>query len=193
MPPATPKYAYGSVALRKVSACPEVCAAPAWHCPAAPRLSLSLQYADLLDVLDVLCPSGPIQSRFPLTFEAIKQVRGWVQWGTLGEMLLDLSALPWLQGGGAELASSPVSLSVPLRCVLQAHGFVVYRTQLPRDVLDPATLGAPPHSICDRGYVMLQQVRLREHTVPGPALGRAVGPAGSGACAMPGSQGQPGC
>ncbi|KAF1599665.1 UNVERIFIED_CONTAM: Beta-galactosidase, partial [Eudyptes pachyrhynchus] len=111
MPPATPKYAYGSVALRKVSACPEVCAAPAWHCPAAPRLSLSLQYADLLDVLDVLCPSGPIQSRFPLTFEAIKQ----------------------------------------------AHGFVVYRTQLPRDVLDPATLGAPPHSVCDRGYVMLQQ------------------------------------
>ncbi|KAM6348161.1 beta-galactosidase-1-like protein isoform 3-T3 [Alca torda] len=85
MPPATPKYAYGRVALRK--------------------------YADLLDVLDVLCPSGPIQSQFPLTFEAIKQ----------------------------------------------AHGFVVYRTQLPRDVLDPATLGAPPHSVCDRGYVMLRQ------------------------------------
>ncbi|KAK0685320.1 BGAL galactosidase, partial [Pygoscelis papua] len=111
MPPATPKYAYGLVALRKVSACPEACAAPAWHCLAAPRLSLSLQYADLLDVLDVLCPSGPIQSQFPLTFEAIKQV----------------------------------------------HGFVVYRTQLPRDVLDPATLGALPHSVCDRGYVMLQQ------------------------------------
>ncbi|NXU21422.1 BGAL galactosidase, partial [Pardalotus punctatus] len=85
MPPATPKYAYGWVALRK--------------------------YADLLDVLDVLCPSGPIQSQFPLTFEAIKQ----------------------------------------------AHGFVVYHTQLPQDVPDPATLGAPPHSICDRGYVMLQK------------------------------------
>ncbi|NXV16438.1 BGAL galactosidase, partial [Cepphus grylle] len=85
MPPATPKYAYGRVSLRK--------------------------YADLLDVLDVLCPSGPIQSQFPLTFEAIKQ----------------------------------------------AHGFVVYRTRLPRDVLDPAMLGAPPHSVCDRGYVMLRQ------------------------------------
>ncbi|XP_071667030.1 beta-galactosidase-1-like protein isoform X2 [Patagioenas fasciata] len=85
MPPATPKYAYGQVALRK--------------------------YANLLDVLDVLCPSGPIQSQFPLTFEAIKQ----------------------------------------------AHGFVLYRTQLPRDLLDPATLSAPPHSVCDRGYVMLQQ------------------------------------
>uniref|UniRef100_A0A8B9FE93 Galactosidase beta 1 like n=1 Tax=Amazona collaria TaxID=241587 RepID=A0A8B9FE93_9PSIT len=85
MPPATPKYAYGRVALQK--------------------------HADLLDALDVLCPSGPIQSRFPLTFEAIKQ----------------------------------------------AHGFVVYRTQLPRDVLEPAMLGAPPHSICDRGYVMLQK------------------------------------
>ncbi|NWS54122.1 BGAL galactosidase, partial [Chunga burmeisteri] len=85
MPPATPKYAYGWVALRK--------------------------YADLLDVLDVLCPSGPIQSQFPLTFEAIKQ----------------------------------------------AHGFVLYRTHLPWDLLDPATLGAPPHSICDRGYVTLQK------------------------------------
>ncbi|NWZ49161.1 BGAL galactosidase, partial [Haliaeetus albicilla] len=111
MPPATPKYAYGWVALRKVSACPEGCAVPAQHCLAAQRPSLSLQYADLLDVLDVLCPSGPIQSQFPLTFEAIKQV----------------------------------------------HGFVLYRTQLPWDVLDPATLGAPPHSICDRGYVMLQK------------------------------------
>ena len=75
MPPATPKYAYGRVALRKVSACPKGCAAPAWHCRAAQRPSLSLQYADLVDVLDVLCPAGPIQSQFPLTFEAIKQVR----------------------------------------------------------------------------------------------------------------------
>ncbi|NWX55994.1 BGAL galactosidase, partial [Promerops cafer] len=111
MPPATPKYAYGWVALRKVSAYPEGCTAPAWHCSTAQHLSLSLQYADLLDVLDVLCPSGPIQSQFPLTFEALKQ----------------------------------------------AHGFVVYHTQLPWDVPDPATLGAPPHSICDRGYVMLQK------------------------------------
>ncbi|NWW85579.1 BGAL galactosidase, partial [Rhynochetos jubatus] len=85
MPPATPKSAYGRVSLQK--------------------------YADLLDVLDVLCPSGPIQSQFPLTFEAIKQ----------------------------------------------AHGFVVYRTQLPRDVPEPAALGAPPHGVCDRGYVMLQR------------------------------------
>ncbi|NXC35220.1 BGAL galactosidase, partial [Campylorhamphus procurvoides] len=85
MPPATPKYAYGWVSLKK--------------------------FANLLDVLDVLCPSGPIQSQFPLTFEAIKQ----------------------------------------------AHGFVVYHTQLPQDIPDPVTLGAPPHSICDRGYVMLQK------------------------------------
>ncbi|XP_069717390.1 beta-galactosidase-1-like protein [Phaenicophaeus curvirostris] len=85
MPPATPKYAYGWVALQK--------------------------YADLLDVLDVLSLSGPIQSQFPLTFEAIKQ----------------------------------------------AHGFVLYRTQLPRDLPDPATLGASPHRVCDRGYVMLQK------------------------------------
>ncbi|KAL2302264.1 hypothetical protein Nmel_009685, partial [Mimus melanotis] len=111
MPPATPKYAYGSVALQKVSAYREGCTAPAWHCSTDQHSSLSLQYADLLDVLDVLCPSGPIQSQFPLTFEALKQ----------------------------------------------AYGFMVYRTELPWDVPDPATLGAPPHSICDRGYVMLQK------------------------------------
>ncbi|OXB69223.1 hypothetical protein ASZ78_011343 [Callipepla squamata] len=85
MPPPTPKYAYGWVALHK--------------------------YADLLDVLDVLSPSGPIQSQFPLSFEAVKQ----------------------------------------------AHGFMLYRTHLPRDILVPAMLSAPPHSICDRGYVMLQK------------------------------------
>lgn len=47
---------------------------PAWPCLAAQLPSLSLQYADLLDVLDVLSPSGPIQSEFPLIFEAVKQV-----------------------------------------------------------------------------------------------------------------------
>uniref|UniRef100_A0A8B9CPL8 Galactosidase beta 1 like n=1 Tax=Anser brachyrhynchus TaxID=132585 RepID=A0A8B9CPL8_9AVES len=86
MPPATPKYAYGRVDLRK--------------------------HADLLDVLHVLSPSGPIRSQFPLTFEAIKQ----------------------------------------------AHGFVLYHTQLPRDVPAPAPLSAPPHGVRDRGYVMLQKV-----------------------------------
>ncbi|NXI53135.1 BGAL galactosidase, partial [Chloroceryle aenea] len=105
MPPASPKYTYGWVTLHK--------------------------YADLLDILDVLCPSGPIQSQFPLTFEAIKQT----------------------------------------------YGFVVYRTQLPRDILDSAMLGAPPHSVCDRGYVMLQKVRQQEHTCPW-SLGWTVEPAG---------------
>ncbi|XP_010162947.1 beta-galactosidase-1-like protein [Antrostomus carolinensis] len=106
MPPATPKYAYGWVALRK--------------------------YANLLDALDVLCPSGPIQSQFPLTFEAIKQ----------------------------------------------AHGFVVYRTQLPRDVLHPATLRAPPHSVCDRGYVMLQQEYQGTLERDGQTMLRVTGRAG---------------
>uniref|UniRef100_A0A8C0HA25 Galactosidase beta 1 like n=1 Tax=Chelonoidis abingdonii TaxID=106734 RepID=A0A8C0HA25_CHEAB len=83
MPPATPKYAYGHVPLRK--------------------------QGEVLELLDVLCPGGPIRSRFPLTFEAVKQ----------------------------------------------AHGFVLYRTRLPRDVWDPAPLSAPPNSVCDRAYVLL--------------------------------------
>ncbi|XP_014459984.2 beta-galactosidase-1-like protein [Alligator mississippiensis] len=83
MPPATRKHAYGYVPLRK--------------------------YAGLLDLLDLLSPAGPIPSRFPLTFEAIKQ----------------------------------------------AHGFVLYRTWLPRDVWDPVPLSAPPHSVCDLAYVLL--------------------------------------
>lgn len=95
----------------------------------------------------------------------------------LGEMFLGLPALPWLRSGRAGLVSRPISLSVPLCCVLQIHGFVLYRTQLPWDVLDPATLGAPPHSICDRGYVMLQKVRLWGHSHP--ASWWAVGSTGS--------------
>lgn len=125
----------------------------------------------------MLCPSGPIQSQFPLTFEAIKQVRGWVQWAD--------TCLPCPSFGVEEQSSSlsPVSLSVPFCCVPQTHGFVVYRTQLPWDVLEPAILGAPPHSVCDCGYVMLQQVRLQEHTRPwpgarGPCHARVSGTAG---------------
>uniref|UniRef100_A0A8C3HGS8 Galactosidase beta 1 like n=1 Tax=Chrysemys picta bellii TaxID=8478 RepID=A0A8C3HGS8_CHRPI len=83
MPPATPKYAYGPVPLRK--------------------------QGEVLELLDVLCPGGPIRSRFPLTFEAVKQ----------------------------------------------AHGFVLYRTRLPRDVWDPAPLSSPPNGVCDRAYVLL--------------------------------------
>lgn len=93
-----------------------------------------------------------------------------------------LSAWPWLWGRGAELTSSSISLPVPLHCVLQVHGFVVYHTQLPWDVPDPAMLGAPPHSICDRGYVMLQKVRLWEHTSPGDSAPED--------CVIPGSWGQ---
>ncbi|XP_075789028.1 beta-galactosidase-1-like protein [Pelodiscus sinensis] len=83
MPPATPKFAYGSVPLR--------------------------QQAEVLELLDVLCPAGPIRSPFPLTFEAVKQ----------------------------------------------AHGFVLYRTRLPRDVWTPAPLSSPPNGVCDRAYVLL--------------------------------------
>ncbi|XP_051644011.1 beta-galactosidase-1-like protein isoform X2 [Manacus candei] len=55
-------------------------------------------------------------------------------------------------------AGDPTEKLFAIRMVIsKAHGFVLYRTQLPRDILDPATLTAPPHSICDRGYVMLHK------------------------------------
>ncbi|KGL77734.1 Beta-galactosidase, partial [Tinamus guttatus] len=92
MPPATPKHAYGRVALQK--------------------------YANLLDVLDVLCPSGPIQSQFPLTFEAIKQVRGLVQEGTLApETPLHCLCVPcsqaWQARAGPRLWDGGVATLTP--------------------------------------------------------------------------------
>lgn len=96
-----------------------------------------------------------------------------------------LSAWPRLWGRGVELTSSSISLPVPLHCVLQVHGFVVYHTQLPWDVPEPATLGAPPHSICDRGYVMLQKVRLWEHTSPWDSALEGCATCWQCGCAMP--------
>lgn len=106
---------------------------------------------------------------------------------------MPLSAWPCFWGRGAELTSSSLSLPVPLHCVLQAYGFMVYHTQLPWDVPDPATLGAPPHSICDRGYVMLQKVRLWEHTSPGDSAPEGSGTRWQWGCAMTGPWGQSGC
>ncbi|XP_064517209.1 beta-galactosidase-1-like protein isoform X2 [Pseudopipra pipra] len=55
-------------------------------------------------------------------------------------------------------AGDPTEKLFAIRTVVsKAHGFVLYRTQLPWDIPDPATLSAPPHSICDRGYVMLHK------------------------------------
>lgn len=192
MPPATPKYAYGRVALQKVSACPGGCVAPAWCCLVAQRPPLSLQHADLLDVLDVLCPSGPIQSWFPLTFEAIKQVGDECSGDTEGgapRLVCHALALRWR----SRACPQPCFPFCALCCVRQAHGFVVYRTQLPRDVLDPAALGAPPQSICDRGYVMLQKVRIQKHSYPLLSTQEASGFCRQQGCTIPEAQEQPGC
>lgn len=150
MPPATRKHAYGYVPLRKVSAClpraPRACPHPASH-PSSPPM----QYAGLLDLLDLLSPAGPIPSRFPLTFEAIKQVSSWAH--TLG------------RGPRAPVCGCVSNCWLLWLChAPQAHGFVLYRTWLPRDVWDPVPLSAPPHSVCDLAYVLLDGVR------PGPEI-----------------------
>ncbi|MBN3295206.1 BGAL galactosidase, partial [Amia calva] len=56
MPPATPKYAYGFVTLKKVG--------------------------NITALLDTLSPQGPLRSQYPLTFEEIKQYYGYVLYRT---------------------------------------------------------------------------------------------------------------
>ncbi|XP_006636774.2 beta-galactosidase-1-like protein [Lepisosteus oculatus] len=56
MPPATPKYAYGYITLKKVG--------------------------NITGLLDTLCPQGPLQSLYPLTFEAMKQYYGYMLYQT---------------------------------------------------------------------------------------------------------------
>ncbi|KAF7665232.1 hypothetical protein LDENG_00148860 [Lucifuga dentata] len=56
MPPATPKFAYGFVILRKVG--------------------------NISSLLNILSPSGPVQSQYPLTFEEMKQYYGYMLYRT---------------------------------------------------------------------------------------------------------------
>uniref|UniRef100_A0A8C5WJ34 Galactosidase beta 1 like n=1 Tax=Leptobrachium leishanense TaxID=445787 RepID=A0A8C5WJ34_9ANUR len=56
MPPPTPKYNYGYVTLQKVG--------------------------DLQDFLDILCQGGPVVTRYPVTFEDVKQYFGFMLYRT---------------------------------------------------------------------------------------------------------------
>ncbi|KAL6091201.1 hypothetical protein STEG23_025744, partial [Scotinomys teguina] len=56
IPPSTPKFAYGQVALRKLKT--------------------------VAEALDILCPNGPVKSRYPLTFIQVKQYFGYVLYRT---------------------------------------------------------------------------------------------------------------
>ncbi|XP_036401162.1 beta-galactosidase-1-like protein [Megalops cyprinoides] len=56
MPPSTPKFAYGFVTLKKVG--------------------------NISSLLDTLCPTGPVQSQLPLTFEDMKQYYGYMLYRT---------------------------------------------------------------------------------------------------------------
>lgn len=56
IPPSTPKFAYGKVALKKLKT--------------------------VVEALDILCPSGPIKSFYPLTFIQVKQYFGFVLYRT---------------------------------------------------------------------------------------------------------------
>ncbi|KAL1782285.1 beta-galactosidase [Sigmodon hispidus] len=56
IPPSTPKFAYGKVALRK--------------------------FKTVAEALDILCPKGPVKSHYPLTFIQVKQYFGYVLYRT---------------------------------------------------------------------------------------------------------------
>uniref|UniRef100_A0A8C8U360 Galactosidase, beta 1 n=1 Tax=Peromyscus maniculatus bairdii TaxID=230844 RepID=A0A8C8U360_PERMB len=56
IPPSTPKFAYGKVALRK--------------------------FKTVTEALDILCPNGPVKSRYPLKFIQVKQYFGYVLYRT---------------------------------------------------------------------------------------------------------------
>ncbi|XP_030642109.1 beta-galactosidase-1-like protein [Chanos chanos] len=86
MPPATPKLAYGFVTLQKVG--------------------------NISGLLDILSPQGPVQSKYPQTFEELKQY----------------------------------------------YGFMLYRTALPRNLLEATPLISPLNGIHDRAYVSVNGV-----------------------------------
>ncbi|XP_063145005.1 beta-galactosidase-1-like protein [Candoia aspera] len=83
IPPATPKFSYGYVSLP--------------------------QRVAFLDILNLVSPSLPFHSSFPLTFEALNQT----------------------------------------------HGFMLYRTVLPDDILQPVLLSVLENGIHDLAYVLL--------------------------------------
>ncbi|XP_038615750.1 beta-galactosidase [Tachyglossus aculeatus] len=56
IPPTTPKFAYGKVVLRKLNT--------------------------VVELLEVLCPPGPVKSKYPLTFVQVKQYFGFVLYRT---------------------------------------------------------------------------------------------------------------
>ncbi|XP_043823755.1 beta-galactosidase isoform X2 [Dromiciops gliroides] len=86
IPPSTPKIAYGKVAMKQIN---------------------TVQGA-----LNVLCPAGPINSTFPLTFVQVKQY----------------------------------------------FGFVLYRTTLPKNYIEPVRLSSVDNGVRDRAYVSVNGV-----------------------------------
>ncbi|XP_076986010.1 beta-galactosidase isoform X2 [Tamandua tetradactyla] len=92
IPPSTPKFAYGKVGLKKLNTVEEA--------------------------LDILCPSGPIKSLYPLTFVQVKQYFGFVLYRT---------TLP-------KDCSDPTPLSTPLNGVHDRAYVSV--DQVPQGVLE---------------------------------------------------------
>lgn len=69
MPPATPKFAYGFVVLKKVE--PFLKAGDVLN-----KINMDdfLQVGNISSLLDTISSLGPVRSEYPLTFEEMKQV-----------------------------------------------------------------------------------------------------------------------
>lgn len=107
---------------------------------------VSLQLQSVLDAVDALSFSGPVKSPFPLTFVDLRQVR-------------------FAPAQRFRLVTLWVRMSSVTFSVLQAFGFMLYRTTLPVTCSEPTPLSSPLNGVHDRAYVSVDKVS------PGPACG----------------------
>lgn len=138
IPPSTPKYAYGTVLIKKVRT-HFVTLSELFALVAAGKSSaLSPQLQTIVSALEDLSLSGPVKSTYPQTFIELGQV---------------CSLDPVFN----ETVNMLV-FSLNINLYLQVFGYVLYRTTLPAACRTPTPLSSPMNGIHDRAYVSVDGV-----------------------------------
>ena len=124
------------------------------------RNLLPLQLQTISDALEKLSFSGPVKSTYPQTFIELNQVTFEV-FGFYGGVFFPPSVII------TDFYSFFYTFScwLVLKCVsvllvLQAFGYVLYRTSLPVDCSAPTPLSSPLNGVHDRAYVSVDGVSL---------------------------------